>query len=190
MKFLYFLIISVLPFVSASSSKLRIVGGADAKAGEYPFVAAIYTRTNTSTYFCGGALLNTQWVVTAAQCVYGAISFTIHLGSNSLSGSDPNRVTLSSSESEYFPIYNPDTLEHDVGLIKLRMPIELTDYVQPVPQLPGYEIDVDSNCIAVGWGQTSDGEPQIIFFKCKLSRLSSGFRTLPNLERSKPESFK
>jgi secreted trypsin-like serine protease len=49
----------------------RIVGGEVANAGQFPFAAAIYIVTADSTYFCGGALINMQWVLTAGQCVDG-----------------------------------------------------------------------------------------------------------------------
>jgi secreted trypsin-like serine protease len=47
------------------------VGGEVANAGQFPFAAAIYIVTADSTYFCGGTLINMQWVLTAGQCVDG-----------------------------------------------------------------------------------------------------------------------
>lgn len=49
----------------------RIIGGEVARSGQFPFAAAIYTTTVDGTYFCGGTLLNTQWILTAGQCVDG-----------------------------------------------------------------------------------------------------------------------
>jgi hypothetical protein len=37
---------------------------------------------------------------------------------------DPNKVQVASSEYEIHPDYDPLTLENDIGLIKLRMPVE------------------------------------------------------------------
>jgi hypothetical protein len=55
---------------------------------------------------------------------FSGVQFTIQLGSNKLDGTDPNRVTLATATFVIHPGYNPDTLENDVGLIRLRLPIE------------------------------------------------------------------
>jgi hypothetical protein len=54
---------------------------------------------------------------------FRAISFTIHLGSNHLEQNDPNKIIVATSDYELHPDFNPDTLENDVGLIKLRQPV-------------------------------------------------------------------
>lgn len=49
----------------------RIIGGETANVGAYPSVAAIYVSTADSTFFCGGSLLNQEYVITAAHCING-----------------------------------------------------------------------------------------------------------------------
>ena len=48
----------------------RIVRGEEAPPGAWPWQAQI--RTPGGFTFCGGTLVATQWVVTAAHCVPGA----------------------------------------------------------------------------------------------------------------------
>jgi secreted trypsin-like serine protease len=48
-------------------SGVRIVGGTPATAGDWGWQIILY-RSNT--FICGGSLINSQWVVTAAHCVY------------------------------------------------------------------------------------------------------------------------
>jgi hypothetical protein len=64
--------------------------------------------------------------LTAAQCVDGALQFTIVLGSNNLNENEPNRVTVAAEEHFLNPNYDAFTLQHDIALIRLRMPVELT----------------------------------------------------------------
>ncbi|XP_044267832.1 brachyurin-like [Tribolium madens] len=141
---------------SISATNLKIIGGDDALAGQFPFAAAIYVRTNDGTYFCGGTLISDEWILTAGQCVHEAVSFTIQLGSSTLAGNDPNRVKVSTSESVIHPNFDPISLQNDIGLIKLRLPVEYNDYVRQIRFLPTFRLQDGASTIAIGWGQISD----------------------------------
>jgi hypothetical protein len=60
------------------------------------------------------------------SCNFSATLFTIRLGSNNLNSNDPNGQRLATDSYVLHPDYNPDTVENDLGLIKLRMPITYT----------------------------------------------------------------
>lgn len=49
------------------SRDARVVGGEDADANEWCWQVALINSLNQ--YLCGGALIGTQWVLTAAHCV-------------------------------------------------------------------------------------------------------------------------
>ncbi|KAJ3656376.1 hypothetical protein Zmor_015459 [Zophobas morio] len=133
----------------------RIIGGQVARAGQFPFSAAIYKSTLDGNYFCGGALLTTQWIITAGQCVDGVILFTIYLGTNNIE--TPGSTSVRLATDELHPEFNPLTLENDIGLIKLRMPVERTDYILPISNLPSSNLPASAGALeAIGWGQTSD----------------------------------
>ncbi|KAJ3656379.1 hypothetical protein Zmor_015462 [Zophobas morio] len=135
----------------------RIIGGKIARAGQFPFSAAIYKTTPDGNYFCGGALYTTQWIITAGQCVDGATLFTIYLGAINLQTPGSGSVRLATEEYVLHPEYNPLTLENDIGLIKLRMPVERTAYVQPMTLLSLNNVPAGANSLqAMGWGQTTD----------------------------------
>lgn len=46
----------------------KIVGGYDAKNGEFPYQVSI--RINNK-HFCGGSILNQYYILTAAHCLQG-----------------------------------------------------------------------------------------------------------------------
>jgi secreted trypsin-like serine protease len=137
----------------------RIIGGQVAYAGQFPFLASINIHTNDALYFCSGALLTNQWVLTAGHCVDGGILFTIQLGSNQLDGSDSGTLKLTTDSFVLHPDYNPDTLENDIGLIEFRMPVTFTDYVKPVNLLPSAALSDNSPLVTMGWGQVDDEDP-------------------------------
>ncbi|RZC37325.1 brachyurin-like, partial [Asbolus verrucosus] len=139
----------------------RIIGGTSAYPAQFPFAAAITVQTTNSKFFCGGALISTEWVLTAGHCVYGGILFTIQLGSNSLTEDDSNRLILATSNYMVHPNFNPDTTENDIGLIKFRMAIQYTDYIQPPNSLPTSPILDYQNVMAIGWGQVNDSSPEL-----------------------------
>jgi len=45
----------------------RVIGGIKAYHGQFPWQVAL--RVENDSYFCGGSLISSQWVLTAAHCV-------------------------------------------------------------------------------------------------------------------------
>ncbi|KAG7221468.1 hypothetical protein INR49_002443 [Caranx melampygus] len=107
----------------------RIVGGEDAPEGNWPWQASLSSRGSA---FCGGSLINDQWVLTAAHCISPSQELDVILGRQNQTGSNPNEVSVRVMESMCHPDYNPDTFDNDICLLRLSSPVTFTDYIQPV----------------------------------------------------------
>ncbi|RZC32325.1 Trypsin domain containing protein, partial [Asbolus verrucosus] len=135
----------------------NIIGGDTARVSQFRFAAAIHVHTEDSTFFCGGSLTGNQWIITSGHCAYNATLFTIQLGSSKLTGEDPNRVIVSTSTYFLHPDFNPDSLDNDIAVIKLRMPVMLNGYIQPIYMSSSNYVN-STTVIAFGFGQTTDPE--------------------------------
>ena len=54
----------------------RIVGGHEATPHSFPHQAALFID---NMYFCGGSLISSEWIMTAAHCMDGLVSTFLKL---------------------------------------------------------------------------------------------------------------
>jgi len=78
-------LLSFLSFFSLSVScgqvsvpMSRIVNGNDAKPGKWPWQAAIYSSSG-GYFLCGGAVINSRWIISAAHCFQNRASNDIYV---------------------------------------------------------------------------------------------------------------
>lgn len=69
---------------NSTSSLSKIVGGTESPRGQYPWQAFI----TDGSYLCGAALINTQWLVTAAHCSFNLPTWNVYLGDHNIQQSD------------------------------------------------------------------------------------------------------
>jgi hypothetical protein len=127
----------------------------------------ISLRDEKNRHFCGGSILNEQYVITAAQCFADRIhilsSITICAGTNRLS--DTCRQSREIQNVINHPSYKNTTYENDIALIQVKVPFNFTDTSIARICLPNIAHDKEypkpgTDVIAVGWGENEAGQSQ------------------------------
>ncbi|XP_050086005.1 uncharacterized protein LOC126571499 isoform X2 [Anopheles aquasalis] len=149
----------------------RIVGGIEAPTGQWPWMAAIFLHgTKRTEFWCGGSLIGTKYILTAAHCTrdsrqrpFAARQFTVRLGDIDLStdGEPSAPVTYKVTEVRAHPRFSRVGFYNDIALLVLDKPVRKSKYVIPVclpgANLPSKERLAGRRATVVGWGTTYYG---------------------------------
>uniref|UniRef100_A0A3B5PWG8 trypsin n=1 Tax=Xiphophorus maculatus TaxID=8083 RepID=A0A3B5PWG8_XIPMA len=130
----------------------RIIGGQEVQPYSIKYQASL--QTEKGEHYCGGTLVDKEWVVSAAHCWRPSHLMIVVLSEHSLRETEGFEQIFGVSKI-YVHNYNYKTFNNDIMIIKLDRPAMLNAYVQPV-KLPGENIpqlrgDV---CTVSGWGVT------------------------------------
>ncbi|KAK9721049.1 Regulatory CLIP domain of proteinase [Popillia japonica] len=156
----------------------RILGGELSDLGEFPWMALLeYQTRNGKGFYCGGVLINSRYVLTAAHCIKGKDIppswrlISVRLGEHNTSSTtdciQQQGAPLCADPPVDVPIesqiahekYDPYDMNqyNDIGLLRLTQPVETTSYVQPVC-IPRDDLlqqsFVGKNMTVAGWGKT------------------------------------
>ncbi|XP_059194764.1 trypsin-like [Centropristis striata] len=131
----------------------RIIGGWECARGSRPYMASL----NYGYHFCGGVLINDQWVLSVAHCWYNPYYMQVMLGEHDLRTFDGTEQLMKTDTIIWHPEYDYQTLDFDIMLIKLFHPVEVNDVVRPVPLPTGCPIG-GLQCHVSGWGNTALGD--------------------------------
>ncbi|KAL4707784.1 hypothetical protein ACJJTC_001730, partial [Scirpophaga incertulas] len=117
---------------------LHIIGGEAASLGEFPHMVALgFDQGDGYSFDCGGALISTTFVVTAAHCV-------VNLA----------RIQPRSQNLLCILDYVRSTKYHDLALLRLEKPV-ITSSILNAACLYTRDSDPNVSLIITGWGRTN-----------------------------------
>nr|XP_039250220.1 mucin-5AC-like [Styela clava] len=150
--------------ITESSISGRIVGGSEAAPGAWPWQAMLveyYQDLDEFGFVCGGTLIKSQWVLTAAHCINRDTPTTfiqVVLGAHHKDYSDSSAKIFAIDFFYRHESYigSLTTYANDICLIKLPSEIEYSSTILPacLPTSQTYTLADKDSCIISGWGET------------------------------------
>uniref|UniRef100_A0A8C9NK06 Peptidase S1 domain-containing protein n=1 Tax=Serinus canaria TaxID=9135 RepID=A0A8C9NK06_SERCA len=156
---LHWLILCLPTFAEDDDDK--IVGGYTCARNAVPYQVSL----NSGYHFCGGSLISSQWVLSAAHCYKSRIQ--VQLGKHNLELSESTQQYINSAKVIRHSGFNTYTLNNDIMLIKLATPATLSSAVQTIP-LPTSCVAAGTTCLISGWGNTLSSGTAFVELLCRL----------------------
>ncbi|KAJ1862982.1 hypothetical protein LPJ78_004346 [Coemansia sp. RSA 989] len=153
----------LLGVVASADSDERVIGGVKAPEGMFPFMVHLF---KDGSPYCGGTLIDAEWVVTAAHCV--AKSDGSNSGAGSFITTNPGSFkvgygTNSGGLEDYVEVdsivvstgFDPVWYTSDIALVKIKSNNNLITKAKTIT-VSGANISEGQTVITAGWGQTSN----------------------------------
>lgn len=145
----------------ATTDESRIINGGQADLTDAPYIVAINAPDGYAgnadgelDNWCGGALISSTKVLTAAHCVEGYPNddFELNIGSTKRLGGTDAAI----ADSWVHPEYESPSGGHDVAVLTLDREVEdPTAELNDDPSFP----PAGEHAVAFGWGETETGDP-------------------------------
>uniref|UniRef100_A0A8C8SKA8 pancreatic elastase n=1 Tax=Pelusios castaneus TaxID=367368 RepID=A0A8C8SKA8_9SAUR len=125
--------------------------------GNQNYISLQYSSGGQWYHTCGGTLVRTNWVMTAAHCVDRALTFRVVVGDYNINQNDGTEQYLSVGSKFIHPYWNSNNVAagYDIALLRLSQSATLNSYVQ-LGALPtsGETLPNNNPCYITGWGLT------------------------------------
>ncbi|MEE6478135.1 hypothetical protein FKM82_011752 [Ascaphus truei] len=134
----------------------RVVGGEEACPNCWPWqVGLLFLRG----FQCGGVILSSQWVLTAAHCMQSSdpSHWVVVAGDHDRMLNESTEQIRTVRTIVVHEKFDPVSYDYDIALIWLEEPLEFSDFVRPVCLPSSNEsLAPSSVCVVTGWGNTQE----------------------------------
>ncbi|XP_067100528.1 hyaluronan-binding protein 2 [Osmerus mordax] len=142
----------------------RIFGGMKSQPGAHPWQVSLQTRpgqdsAQSFSHTCGGILIESCWVLTAAHCINGGSAMRVVLGGVDIEKDEAFDQTIDVEKAIIHEKYREETfaLYNDIALLKLKGKngrcAKETRFVKTAC-LPNHKFSAGTECVISGWGVT------------------------------------
>jgi len=129
----------------------RIIGGDLTSIENHPYAVAFFTL---DYFFCGGALIAQQWVLTAANCLSNSPSvelISLRAGSTNRNNGGQQVTVASYAIHPQFTDWN-----YDIAVVEINERFVFGPKIFPIA-MGNLEPNLGTNVMAVGWGTVEQG---------------------------------
>lgn len=151
----------------------RVVGGQPAEKGSWPWMAVVFVekRNGVKSPDCGGALVTTRHVITAAHCIVTGRSattmsprqLTVRLGAHDLrQNNEPGAIDIGVDAVRRHEQFEPRTYKNDIAVLRLSRPVRFNNDTSPVclPFDSLYNVNLtQKTSFVTGFGTTAFNGP-------------------------------
>ncbi|XP_044271011.1 brachyurin-like isoform X3 [Tribolium madens] len=140
-----------------NKTKIKHPGGDEVVPHSVPYQVGVKINGNA---FCGGALISSNYVLTAGHCCEVINSVDVILGAHNISNpSEDTQIIISNNEVKNHEKYDSATLRNDICLIQLSESAPNNNNIQAAKLPPSSDSGrsyLDETVTATGWGLYKD----------------------------------
>ncbi|XP_071287227.1 coagulation factor X-like, partial [Agelaius tricolor] len=107
----------------------RIVGGDECLLGQCPWQAVLLNEEGEE--FCGGTILNENFILTAAHCINQSKEIKVVVGEVDREKKEQSESMHTVDKIIVHSKFDAETYDNDIALLKLKEPVTFSEYVIP-----------------------------------------------------------